>query len=246
MKLLPAMRKRYEPAAGRKPVDMAVVCTISGCGRRVHHFGAAMCGKHAMRASTNGHPTALAVKHKELWSFAGYINAGLLRFDTTVAYHEALRRAGELLRFEATTSEPWQRYLQMMMGGLRHKAGRYDVTPRDVVVAVLCLFAFEQAHPDRLPNEQSHLIALCRAVVKLGRHAAHKQPGKSELVGTGQHVAGRLGAFAVTFLSKWRELHRREAIKEAASAKRITDFDSLNESSGARNASPTDLPKDIT
>jgi hypothetical protein len=231
----PTLRQRFTRGAiGININNKYERCTAHGCVRHVHHFGARLCGRHADRRQLHGDINATTVTIAELRAFAGYVDAGFKRFDSTPAFREALKRCHELIHFRATSSDPWEKYLETRMASLRMKRGKL-VEPVDVLLVVVCLYAFTDAHPKRLPSTDSHHIALSRAVTRLGPTPRMKRPRLSEAIGAGKYIADRLGTFAVLLLRHWHELHRREAIARAAGDRRLVDFSTPNESSATPN-----------
>jgi hypothetical protein len=219
----PTLRQRYTRAASVADRDAHTRCTVPGCIRRPHHWGAALCTKHAFRAARNGHVNATAVSIAELRTFSGYIDQGMRRFDSTPAYQVALKRCRELVNFDATTSDVWASYLAGRMLSLRCKRGK-PIEPVDLLLVILCFYAFMDAHPERLPSTDSYYIALGRAVTRLGPVPGNKRPRKPEAIGAGRYIAEQLGTFAVLFLKHWGEVYRREAIKREREDAALTDF----------------------
>jgi hypothetical protein len=233
----PTLRQRFTRAASVVNHDKHAHCTVPGCIRYVHHFGAALCGRHADRRQDHGDINATTVTIGELRAFAGYVDAGFKRFDTTPAYREALKRCHELMHFRATSSDAWEKYLEMRMVSLRMKRGK-PIEPVDVLLVVVCLYAFTDAHPLRLPSTDSYYVALSRAVTRLGP-VRSKRPRLPEAIGAGRYISERLGTFAVLFLKHWGEMHRREALAREAGDKRITDFSRITQAETLCEELPT-------
>jgi hypothetical protein len=222
----PTLRRRFTRHASVVKHDRHPRCTVPGCIRGVHHFGAALCGRHADRRQHNGDVNATAITTAELRVFSGYVDEGFKRFDSTPAFQVALKRCHELMNYHSLSSAPWSKYLVMRMASLRTKRGKL-IEPVDVLLVVCCFYAFMQAHPQRLPSTDSYHVALSRAVTRLGPIPGNKRPRKGEAIAAGRYIASQLGQFAVLFLGHWGELHRREAIKREREHTALVDF-SLN------------------
>jgi hypothetical protein len=218
------LRSRFTRHASVVKYDRHPRCTVPGCIRHVHHFGAALCGRHTDRRRLNGDVNASSITTAELRTFSGYIDEGMRRFDRTPAYQVALRRCRDLMNFNAPMSDGWARYLAACMQSLRCKRGKV-IEPADVLLVILCFYGFMQAHPQRLPNTDSYFIGLGRAVTRLGPVPGRRnRPQKAAAIGAGRYIASQLGQFAVLFLKHWGELHRREAIKREREDAALADF----------------------
>ena len=210
-------------------------CTVPGCARRPAHWGAALCTKHTARAQRHGHVSSTAIKARELAAFSDYVDHGLKLFDGTPAVTTALRRAHQLLNFTATTSEPWQAHLEGRTAAIRQKAG-HVVDARQLLLVLLSYFAFEAAHPERVPNVTVRDIGLARAVARLGR-CKQPEPRKPDVIASGAYIAEQFGLFATMFLHELQKLTRAEARRKEREMKALADF-------GDPNAHPNFTPED--
>jgi hypothetical protein len=215
-------RKRFTPAASVATRDAHDRCTVSGCIRRPHHWGAAFCSKHAQRSFENGHHDARAITIRELAQFAPWIDDGLKLYNNTPAVKIALARAEKLLRYTPQRGEDWERYLAGRMSAVRAKAG-VPVDARRVLITVLTYFAFEAAYPERVMSTNVRDIGLARSLIRLGKC---KQPAarKSNLIPCGAHIARELGAFAIAFLNELKRRTRADNLKRQCEDAALTDF----------------------
>lgn len=218
----PTTRKRFTPAASVVTHDAHDRCTVRGCIRRPHHWGAAFCSKHAQRAFENGHVEATVATIRELARFAGWIDDGLKLYHNTPAVRIALVRAEKLLRYTPQRGEEWERYFAGRMSALRAKAG-IPVDARRVLITVLSYFAFEAAHPERVMNTDVHDIGLARSLIRLGK-CKQPTPRKSNLVPSGAYIASELGAFAIAFLDLLKRRTRADNDKLEKEARMLSDF----------------------
>jgi hypothetical protein len=197
-------RKRYTPLASVAYRNAHDRCTVPGCIRRPHHWGAALCTKHADRANRHGHIEATTVTKRELAQFYEWIDHGLDLYRDTRAVRVALERAKQLLHFSPASGADWEMWFAGCMSSVRAKPG-VAVDARRALITVLTFFAFEGAYPERVPSTDTRDIGLSRSLVRL---AVYKQPRpKSSLQKlAGRYIAEQLGTFAIAFLDllKWR------------------------------------------
>jgi hypothetical protein len=222
-------RKRFTAAASVVAHDAHDRCTVPGCIRRPHHWGAAFCSKHAQRAFENGHVEASAVTIRELAQFVDWIDDGLRLYRDTSAVRIALARAEKLLHFTPQRGEEWERYFACRMSAVRAKAG-VPVDARRVLITILTYFAFEAAFPERVMSTDVHDIGLARSLIRLGK-CKQPAPRKSNLVPCGAYIASELGRFAITFLDLLKRRTRADNIKRQREDAALTDFSTPNESS---------------
>jgi hypothetical protein len=215
-------RKRFTPAASVVTRDGHDRCTVPGCIRRPHHWGAAFCSKHAQRAFENGHVEATVATIRELAVFAPWIDYGLRLYHNTPAVRIALARSTKLLRYEPQRGEEWERYLAGRMSAVRAKAG-IPVDARRLLITVLCYFAFEAAYPERVMSRDVHDIGLARSLIRLGK-CKQPAPRKSNLVPCGAYIASELGRFAITFLDLLKRRTRADNIKREREDAALVDF----------------------
>jgi hypothetical protein len=215
-------RKRFTPAASVVTHDAHDRCTVRGCIRRPHHWGAAFCSKHAQRAFENGHVEATVATIRDLAQFYPWIDDGLRLYHNTPAVKIALVRAEKLLRYTAQRDAEWERYFAGRMSAVRAKAG-IPVDARRALLTVLTYFAFEAAHPERVMNTDVRNIGLARSLIRLGK-CKQPAPRKSNLVPCGAYIARELGTFAIAFLDLLKRRTRADNVKRAREDAALVDF----------------------
>ena len=225
--------KRYTPLASVVNRDAHDHCVVAGCLRRPMAWGGAYCTRHHHRAFENGHVDATVVTIRELAQFYSWIDDGLKLYHSTPAVRIALARAAKLLHFTPQRGEEWERYLAGCMSAVRAKAG-VPVDARRLLITVLCYFAFESAHPERVMSTDVRNIGLARSLIRLGK-CKQPAPRKSNLIPCGAHIARELGAFAIAFLNELKRRTRADNIKRQREDAALTDFSTPNESSGTAN-----------
>jgi len=226
-------RKRYTPLASPVSRDAHDRCTVQGCLRRPHHWGAARCSKHADRVTLNGHVDATAITKRELAQFYQWVDHGLDLFRDTRAVRVALERAKRLLNFAPSTGADWELWFAGCMASVRAKPG-IAVDARRVLITVLTYFAFEAAYPARVPCTDTRDIGLSRSLVRL---AVYKKPTlKASLQKlAGRYIAEQFGAFAIAFLDLLKQRTRADIRKREREDAALRDF-----------TTPNDLPKDTS
>jgi hypothetical protein len=217
-------RKRYTPLASPVNRDAHDRCTVPGCIRRPHHWGAALCTKHADRAARHGHVEATTVTKRELAQFYLWVDRGLDLYRDTRAVRVALERAKQLLNFSPASSADWEMWFAGCMSSVRAKPG-IAVDARRVLITVLTFFAFEAAYPERVPNTDARDIGLSRSLVRL---AVYKQPRpKASLQKlAGRYIAEQLGAFAIAFLDLLKQRTRADNTRREREEAALRDFGS--------------------
>jgi hypothetical protein len=214
--------KRFTPAASVATRDAHDRCTVGGCIRRPHHWGAAFCSKHAQRAFENGHVDATVATFADLARFTDWIDEGLRLYRGTPAVRVALVRAEQLLRFTPQQGHSYESYLSGRMAAVRMKAG-IPVDARKLLITILSYFAFEEAEPARVMNTDVRNIGLARSVVRLGR-CKQRQPRKTDLIPSGAYIASQFAVFAGAFLRELKRRTRADNVKRERENAALADF----------------------
>ena len=187
-------------------------------------WGAAYCTRHHHRAYENGHVEATVATIRECARFYEWIDTGLRLYRDTPAVRIALARAERLLKFSPRQGHEWETYFAGRMSAVRGKAG-IPVDARRVLITVLCYFAFEAAHPERVMNTDVRNIGLVRSLIRLGK-CKQPAPRKSNLIPSGAYIAGELGTFAIAFLDELKRRTRGDNVKREREEAALRDFTS--------------------